>query len=96
GRHRRRAKHDSRGDGYSRGSAMDTLTTTSVSTVTRGVALHWKPRLNTDLGSFVYPSIMLERPDEGLQPEGSLQDLSGSGGSRKGSARSRSGNRLQK
>ncbi|CAM9147172.1 unnamed protein product [Ectocarpus sp. 12 AP-2014] len=60
GKPRRRAQRGPRGDDCSRGS-MDTLTTTSVSTVTRGVALQWKPRLNVELGSFVYPSLMLEK-----------------------------------
>lgn len=35
-------------------------------------------RLNTDLGSFVYPSLLLEKqPEAQQQPEGSSQDLPG-------------------
>ncbi|CAM9676067.1 unnamed protein product [Scytosiphon promiscuus] len=55
---------------------MDTLTTTSVSTVTRGVAMQWKPRLNVELGSFVYPSLMLESTQR-LEADGWAHDTGG-------------------
>eukprot|EP00903_Cladosiphon_okamuranus_P015292 g14129.t3 len=95
GKSRRRGKRDSPGEGSSRGS-MDTLTTTSVSTVTRGVALQWKPRLNVELGSFVYPSLMLEKSDVCLQPEDSAPYLDGAGGSRRRLIAGKSGNGLHK
>ncbi|CBN80263.1 Hypothetical leucine rich repeat protein [Ectocarpus siliculosus] len=90
GKPRRRARRGSRGDDCSRGS-MDTLTTTSVSTVTRGVALQWKPRLNVELGSFVYPSLMLEK-SACLQIDAPADSLAGGSRRRLAEASGSSGN----
>ncbi|CAM9330153.1 unnamed protein product [Ectocarpus sp. 12 AP-2014] len=90
GKPRRRAQRGSKEDDCSRGS-MDTLTTTSVSTVTRGVALQWKPRLNVELGSFVYPSLMLEK-SACLQIEAPADSLAGGSRSRRAEASGSNGN----